>query len=364
MDGWQSKAADKRAALTNLIPSQWKLAPSIVEDLPLNLTSIPAQCEILTDLDLEITDIDDIQELANRIAAGRYSAVQVAEAFCKRAAIAQQLINCLAEICFVQAIERAQYLDNYYQKNDGKTMGPLHGIPISLKDQFNIQGVETAMAYIGYLGKKEEYNSIVVDYLLSMGAVLYVKTTLPQTVMSPDTRSNLLGITRNPLNRMMNPGGSSGGEGSLIAMKGSICGIGTDIGGSIRFPAASNGIYALKPSDGRLPYGRTKNSFQGQESIASVIGPMARSLSSLAFFMQSIIGREPWQVDPKVHPIPWRNHIFEETMKTSLCFGILKADQYQHFSPPIQRALDMSISALRKSGHHVIEWEATDYHKV
>ncbi|CAF4440646.1 unnamed protein product, partial [Adineta steineri] len=117
----------------------------------------------------------------------------------------------------------------------GKTLGPLHGIPISFKDQFNVKGVETAMGYIGYLGEIAEYNSFIVDTFLSLGAVIYVKTALPQTIMLGETRSNLLGLTLNPLNRELSCGGSSGGEGSLIAMKGSIFGLGTDIGGSVRF---------------------------------------------------------------------------------------------------------------------------------
>src|SRR5215469_3975290 len=138
LKGWEEKAIQKRKSLYNLIPKEWRLSENILNNLPKNSTLVPSQCGILSKLDLEITEIDNIQELAKHIANGKYSAMQVTEAYCKRAAIAHQLINCLAEIFFDQAFQRAQYLDDYYKSNGGKTIGPLHGIPISLKDQFNI----------------------------------------------------------------------------------------------------------------------------------------------------------------------------------------------------------------------------------
>ncbi|CAF0947687.1 unnamed protein product [Rotaria sordida] len=361
LQSWEEKAAQKRASLYNLIPQGWRLPETILKNPPKNSTLVPSQCGILSKLDLEITEIDDIEELAHRIANGKYTAVQVTEAYCKRASIAHQLVNCLAEILFTQALERAHYLDDYFKSTGGKTIGPLHGIPISFKDQFNIKGIETAMGYVGYLGDISEYNSFIVDIVLSLGAVLYVKTTVPQTLMKGEAGSYLLGITLNSLNREFSSGGSSGGEGSLIAMKGSICGLGTDIGGSIRFPSAVNGIYGLKPSDGRIPYGRAKTSLDGQESVPSVVGPMTRSLSNICLFLKSILEKKPWLIDPKVHNIPWREDLFQEGQMDKLCFGVIQFDQEVHLSPPVQRAINMAINALEKAGHQVIEWDTTDH---
>ena len=220
------------------------------------------------------------------------------------------------------------------------------------------------MGYIGYLEDIAEYNSIIVDTVLSLGAVVYVKTTVPQTLMLGEARSNLLGITLNPLNRELSSGGSSGGEGSLIAMKGSICGLGTDIGGSIRFPSALNGIYGLKPSDGRISYGRAKNSFDGQESVPSVVGPMTRSLANIRLFFKLILETKPWLIDPKVHSIPWREDLFQEGQNNKLCFGVIQFDQQVHLSPSVQRAIHMAIKALEQAGHQVIEWDTTDHPEV
>lgn len=362
---WQDKAANKRATLTGLIPREWILPARLLTSLPKNSLEIPSQCGILSALDLQITAINEIEILADRIATGMYSAVQVTEAYCKRAAIAHQLVNCLAEIFFDRALERAKELDDYYRTNQGQTLGPLHGVPISLKDQFNIRGIETAMGYIGYLGSVAELNSTIVDELLSLGAVLYVKTAVPQTVMVGETRSHLLGFTVSPWNRDLSCGGSSGGEGSLLAMKGSIGGWGSDIGGSIRFPSALNGIYGLKPSAGRFPYRGVKNSFEGQESVPSVIGPMARSLSSLVQLVKLVLQTEPWLVDPQVLPLPWRDELFQETQQTKkFSFGVIQFDQQTRLSAPVQRAIDLSVAALQRAGHQVIEWDTSDHPQV
>ena len=361
---WQEKAAAKRQSLLDLIPAEWKLPTELRDALPKNSSEIVATCGVLSSRDLEITEIDELEELAARIARGQYTAVEVVEAFCKRAAVAQQLVNCLAEICFVEAFERARSLDEHFRASGGRTVGPLHGVPISLKDQFELKGKETAMGYVGYLGQIAERNSTLVELIFELGGVVHVKTTLPQTIMAGETQSPLLGVTVNPWNRTMSAGGSSGGEGALIALKGSICGFGTDIGGSIRYPCAFNGLHGLKPSDGRLPYGDAKNSFDGQESIASVIGPMARSLRTIRFLMKSVLERKPWLVDPGVHPIPWRDELLREGQIQPLCFAVIRFDQFAHLSPPVQRALDLSIAALEKSGHQVVDWDTTDFPQV
>jgi amidase len=94
-----------------------------------------------------------------------------------------------------------------------------------------------------------------------------------------ETFNHVFGRTTNPYNRYLTPGGSSGGEGALVAMKGSPLGVGTDIDGSLRIPSAFCGLYTLRPSYERLPYYGAVNALEGQESISSVLGPMANTLS-------------------------------------------------------------------------------------
>ncbi|CAF1328623.1 unnamed protein product [Adineta steineri] len=96
LQSWEEKARQKRTALHDLIPQEWKLSESIIKDPPKNLTIVPSQCGILSTLDLEIPEIDNIEELAQQIAQGKYSAIQVTQAYCKRAAIAHQLFPAIS----------------------------------------------------------------------------------------------------------------------------------------------------------------------------------------------------------------------------------------------------------------------------
>lgn len=274
------------------------------------------------------------------------------------------------ELFIESAIEIAKKLDDYYATH--KTpIGPLHGLPVSLKDQFHVKGVETTMGYVGWIGTfqgskgtglERKFESELVRELRKMGAVLYCKTSVPCTLMCGETINNIIGYTWNPKNRNLSSGGSSGGEGALISLKGSPVGFGTDIGGSIRIPASFNGLYGLRPSSGRIPYRGMANSMDGQNSVLSVVGPLARSVATLRLLVKSILTQEPWLYDPLVLEIPWRNDeekqiqdlITAEPNETPrLAFGILKDDEMVNLVPPVRRAMDIVIRSLKEIGHEV-----------
>lgn len=111
-------------------------------------------------------------------------------------------------------------------------MGPFHGLPISIKDNFNIIGKDSTIGMTSLANKPATYNSTLIDLILGAGAVLYVKTNVPTAVMLAETVNNVLGRTVNPLNRNLTSGGSSGGESALLAFGGSRIGVGSDIGES------------------------------------------------------------------------------------------------------------------------------------
>lgn len=274
------------------------------------------------------------------------------------------------EIFFDAALDAARELDEYFAKNEAPK-GPLHGLPVSLKDQFHVQGVETTMGYVGWIGTFEGkkgtglekiYESEMVRDLRKLGAVLYCKTSVPHTLMAGETVNNIIGYTTNPRNRNLSSGGSSGGEGALIGLRGSPVGFGTDIGGSIRIPAAFNGLYGLRPSAGRLPYQGMANSMDGQNSVLSVVGPLAHSVATLRLMVKSLLTLEPWLRDPLVVEIPWREDREREildligakdTQTPKLAFGIMRHDQVVNPQPPIRRALDIVEKVLKNLGHEV-----------
>ena len=227
------------------------------------------------------------------------------------------------------------------------------------------------MGYIGWIGtfmgkkgtgREKVFESEMVRELRDLGAVLYCKTSVPHTLMSGETVNNIIGYTWNPKNRNLSCGGSSGGEGALIGLKGSPIGFGTDIGGSIRIPAAFNGLYGIRPSVGRLPYEGMANSMDGQNSILSVVGPLSHSAASLRLITKALLSQQPWLHDPLVHEIQWRDEQEQQVIDliasaksgaNKLAFGIMKHDGTVTPHPPVQRAMDIVVKTLEKLGHKV-----------
>ncbi|KAJ5174080.1 acetamidase [Penicillium coprophilum] len=352
---WQSIVAEKKASIENSIPNDWKIKNAPSED---NLMDFPERCGILSPFDLEVTSLS-ATELVGRLATGNLKAVDLTLSFCKRAAVAQQLLNCVHLFFPEAALVQARQLDEYYARHN-KTVGPLHGLPISLKDQLRVKGTETSMGYVAWVGKRDETDSVLVKLLRQAGAIFYVKTSVPQTLMVCETVNNIIGRTVNPRNKNWSCGGSSGGEGAMVGIRGSVMGVGTDIGGSIRIPAAFNSLFGIRPSHGRLPYAGMANSMEGQETVHSVVGPIAHSIPDLKLFIKSVLEEEPWKFDSKVIPLPWRQNE-EEVIKSKITHGGLNIATYHHDSvvlphPPILRGIDIVRSTLEKNGHNVFSW--------
>jgi amidase len=190
-----------------------------------------------------------------------------------------------------------------------------------LKDQFHVKGVDTTMGYVGWIGgnlgvadpkQAHKVESQLTTELLSLGAVLYCKTSLPQTLLFGETKKNIIGQTLNPHNQNLSCGGSSGGEGALQALRGSILGVGTDIGGSVRIPTAFNGIFCLKPTQERLSYRYVANNNPGQNTYRSTVGFLSTSLGGLELLFRSDLSTQPWLRDPAVVLMPFREEIMDE----------------------------------------------------
>jgi amidase len=256
-------------------------------------------------------------------------------------------VNCLTEIFFDQAIERARQLDKERRDNpSGKALRPLHGLPISLKDSFQVLGHDTSTGLACYVNEPAEENSNLAAMLLDLGAVLYCKTNLPQSIMTGDSDNNVFGRTLNPRNTALTAGGSTGGEGALIALRGSILGVGTDIGGSVRIPSACNGIYGIRPSVGLVPHGGVRDlTVPGTDGVRSAAGPMATSLRDCSLFLKTIMQGDAWKYDSAVVSLPWTNL----KPKAQLRIGFVEDDGIYTPSPPIRRGLKKAVELLQKS---------------
>ncbi|KAH7268609.1 amidase signature domain-containing protein [Fusarium solani] len=358
---WEARAAEKRARCADAIPKPWRLPSSVLDTLktPLETSKndlisldIPRRSGILTDLELDITEHNDVSGLLAKLADGSFTATQVVTAFSKRAAIAQQLTNCLTETFFDQAQSRAQQLDKLRQ--DGKLAGPLHGLPVSLKDTFQVVGTQATIGLVAYLDEFSKSNSPLVEILLSLGAVPFVKTNVPQTMMTADSHNNVFGRTLNPRNTALGAGGSSGGEGALIAFRGAPIGVGTDIAGSVRIPSLCCGTYGFKPTAGRIPYGGQRGcSNPGLKFILACAGPLANDMQSLKIFTKAVIDSRPADLDSTAIDVPWRNIPAFSGKKLRL--GVLPEDPSYPLHPPVRNAISQAVAKLRAEGHILVD---------
>ncbi|KAK7059185.1 hypothetical protein VNI00_001812 [Paramarasmius palmivorus] len=212
------------------------------------------------------------------------------------------------------------------------------------------------MGYVSWINKPAPKNSVLADILEAEGAVLYVKTNIPQTLMWAETFNHVFGRTLNPHNRSLTSGGSSGGEGAVVATQ-----VWDQIseGKSIRIPSAFCGVYGLRPSYGRVPYGGCVNSLEGQDSVLSVLGPISNSIGGLKVFMKAVVDAQPWLKDPLAVRKRWSEEeyqLIEHGKGKQLCFAILWDDGITGPHPPITRGLEMTRSALVAAGHKVIDW--------
>jgi Asp-tRNA(Asn)/Glu-tRNA(Gln) amidotransferase A subunit family amidase len=260
----------------------------------------------------------------------------------------------LTEIFFEDAIERAKYLDKEY-KRTGKVLGPFHGLPISLKDTFKVKGYDASTGIASMVDKPAKKNSLLVDILLEQGAVIFCKTNVPQTLMALDSDNNVFGRVLNPRNRKVTAGGSSGGEGALIAMRGSILGIGTDVGGSIRIPAMCGGLYGVKPGSQRVPYvGQADIAREGASKIGlpASAGPLATTMRDCELLLRVVSNSRPWERDPDVAYGLWEEQGF---VQKKPLIGVIRTDDLIVPLPPVNKVIDETVAALRMSGLEVID---------
>ena len=324
--------------------------------------------QLLGTQDKHITNLP-LPELLASIREKKQSAVEVAEAYIRRASIAQQLTNCLTEPLFERALNKAAKLDQYFAKNG--PIGPLHGLPVSVKDGFNIAGYDSSIGIASLCDKPASSNAPLVELLESLGCVIVAKTNIPQTLASLDSVNNVFGRTMNPYNRLLTAGGSSGGEGVLVAMKGSAIGFGTDIGGSIRIPAMCNGLYGFKPSVGRIPYGgqrMTGLDGMSRTSVQSVAGPIARRLVDIEIVMRELVPRAAlfgedclsWDASKKWLGAPLSTpsgaaggRLPGSGPRAEFVIGILRSDGNCHLLPPVRNVIDEVATTLSANGRQL-----------
>jgi Asp-tRNA(Asn)/Glu-tRNA(Gln) amidotransferase A subunit family amidase len=289
-----------------------------------------------------------IESLVAGVQNGIIQPLDILRTYGKVALKAHEKTNCLTEILLPDA-------ETWLQEGSSINLkGPLAGIPVSLKDSIVVGGYDATVGYSSFVGNAKQKDGALVRLLKDAGAVPYVKTNLPISLLSFESTNDVWGRTTNPHNPRYSPGGSTGGESALLALGGRI-GIGSDVAGSVRAPAHFAGCYSLRCSTGRWPKSGIFTSMPGQEGVPSVFSPMARTLNDLTYFTRAVIGMRPWIYDHSVHPLEWRPHIEQEFSEKQLRIGVLRTDGVVDPSPACARALRMGEQALARQGHEIVE---------
>jgi Asp-tRNA(Asn)/Glu-tRNA(Gln) amidotransferase A subunit family amidase len=290
-----------------------------------------------------------IEELVQDVHKQIVQPIDILRAYGKAALKAHAKTNCLTEVMISAA-------ETWTTDGTINMKGPLAGIPVSLKDTVVVGGFDTTVGYSGFVGNKTVKDGTLVRLLKDAGAIPYVKTNCPITLLSFESTNDVWGRTTNPHNKNYSPGGSTGGESALLAAGGGRIGIGSDVAGSVRAPAHFSGIYSLRCSTGRWPKMGVQTSMPGQEGIPSVFSPMTRKLPDLVYFSKSIMGMKPWTYDHTVHPIPWREDAAKEVKdKKKFKVGVMRTDGVVAPSPACARAVQEVVTALKKEGHEVVD---------
>jgi aspartyl-tRNA(Asn)/glutamyl-tRNA(Gln) amidotransferase subunit A len=238
----------------------------------------------------------DALALARQIREKTISPVAVVEATLRRIEALQPTVNAFITVTADEARAAARRAEAAVMA--GSPLGPLHGVPFSVKDLLFTAGIRTTMGSFIFADHVPAEDAVPVQRLREAGAILIGKTTTPEFGHKPLTDSPLFGATRNPWDLSRTAGGSSGGAAAAVATGQGPLALGTDGGGSIRIPAACCGIVGLKPTLGRVPHIHQPDLF----ATTSYIGPMARTVADVAACLDVIVGFDPG--DPYSRPEP------------------------------------------------------------
>lgn len=347
-------------------------------------------------------------EIARCVSAREVSAHEVCQAFIARCQQVQPQLNALVWKRFEAALADAKATDEKISR--GEPLGPLAGVPITVKECFFVEGSPTTLGLTNRAGKEPDLErewkddrwlhplalqqavedmqasgdakgfqphledprvragaekmrrrtSPLVQQMQQAGGVLLGKTNVPQLMLWHECDNPVYGRTNNPWDLERTPGGSTGGEAALIAAHGSPLGLATDMGGSMRVPASWCGVTTLMPTGQRVPTGGTLQNFGWLEAIALAIGPMARHVEDLDLAMRVLLSppqemslRQRTDHSYNVPPLAWPD--FRAIDVRGLRIGVPSLALEMAVSPAVERALRETSDALQAAGATVID---------
>lgn len=221
----------------------------------------------------------------------KLSPVELLSAQIARAERINPKINCFADRYFDEALIAARAAESRYMKR-GARLRKLEGVPLAVKDAQRLKGKRTTHGSLIFKDAVDDHSDPMIERLVDAGAIAFARTTVPEFCLSGTTHTRMWGITRNPWNPDWTPGGSSGGSGAALAAGLTTLATGTDIGGSIRIPAACCGVVGFKP-----PHGRNADGPPANFDRFNHCGPMTRSVADAALMQSVTAGPHPLDHD-------------------------------------------------------------------
>lgn len=231
----------------------------------------------------------DATALAAEIEKGNISSEAATQTYIAHLQRVNPQVNCVVEDRYEQALNEAKAYDR--QRQEGGIRGRLHGVPISVKECFDVEGMRTTGGLSHLKDRVATSDARVVQQLRQEGAIVLAKTNTPTLCFCQETDNKLYGRTNNPWDLSRTAGGSSGGEGALIAVGGASVGIGADIGGSVRVPCHANGIVGFKSGKEQISSAGNFPDFPSEQRRMLGIGAMAKSVRDAALLHSILSGR-------------------------------------------------------------------------
>lgn len=287
-------------------------------------------------------------EISKAVREGKLSPVEVVEAFLSRIHRLNRELNAFVTLNEERARKEAEFAENAVKSR--KKLGPLHGVPVAIKDNIPVKGIRTTYGSKLYQYNVSQEDAVLVERLIQAGAIILGKTNLPEFSLIAITDNPLFGPTRNPWNSSKTPGGSSGGSAAAVAAGMCPIAIGNDAGGSIRIPCSFCGVFGLKPHFGRVPSYPTLPILEN----ISVEGPITRTVADAALVMDVIAG--PDDRDYRSLPateISYLKNLEEDVKKKKFAFSPDLG--YQVVGKEVDEVVRNAVFSFAERGYQVEE---------
>ncbi len=297
-----------------------------------------------------MTDLADltIADAAEGLRAGTHSAVDLLDAVRRRAAVTEAHLHAYLTIDHDGARTAAELADR--ELADGVDRGPLHGIPLALKDNMCTNGVETTASSRILEGWKPPYDGTAVARLRKAGAVIFGKTNLDEFAMGSSTENSAFGPTRNPWDTDRVPGGSSGGSAAAVAVGSAFGAFGSDTGGSIRQPASLTGIVGMKPTYGIV----SRYGLIAFASSLDQIGPFARTVTDSVVLLEAVAGWDRMDATSIDGPVPNFGGSLAEGV-AGLRIGVITELMGDGIDEDVTTAIRSVLDDLADAGAEIVE---------